>query len=165
MDLSETYSNNYSIIREYVKGYKPTPIKPAINPSITDLSYDPNSTVKTITQQQKNLSELEIQTICERYRNGASSYELAKEFGCHRRTISDTLKRNGVKVSHQAATKPELVKRVIELYAEMKTPKEVGAIVGIGGDTVRKVLKENGIYIRKSWEYPKKSKLSLNNTI
>ncbi len=155
VDLSETYSNNYSIIREYVKGYKPTSAKPTIDPSITDLSYDPNSTVKTITQQQKNLSELEIQTICERYKNGASSYELAKEFGCHRRTISDTLKRNGVEVSHQATAKPELVKKIIELYAEMKTPKEVGAIVGIGGDTVRKVLKENGIYIRKSWEYPK----------
>ena len=138
----QTYSNNYSIIREYVKGYKPTPVKPTIDPSITDLSYDPNSTVKTITQQQKNLSELEIQT----------------KFGCHRRTISDTLKRNGVEVSHQAATKPELVKRIIELYAEMKTPKEVGAIVGVGGDTVRKVLKENGIYIRKSWEYPKGTK-------
>lgn len=117
VDLSETYSNNYSIIREYVKGYKPTSVKPTIDPSITDLSYDPNSTVKTITQQQKNLSELEIQTICERYKNGASSYELAKEFGCHRRTISDTLKRNGVEVSHQATAKPELVKRIIELYA------------------------------------------------
>ena len=149
-------TNNYSIIREYVKGYKPTPVKPTIDPSITDLSYDPNSTVKTITQQQKNLSELEIQTICERYKNGASSYELAKEFGCHRRTISDTLKRNGVEVSHQATAKPELVKCIIKLYAEMKTPKEVGAIVGVGGDTVRKVLKENGIYIRKSWEYPRK---------
>ena len=59
MDLSETYSNNYSIIREYVKGYKPTPVKPTIDPSITDLSYDPNSTVKAITQQRKNLSELD----------------------------------------------------------------------------------------------------------
>lgn len=115
VDLSETYSNNYSIIREYIKGYKPTSVKPTIDPSITDLSYDPNSTVKTITQQQKNLSELEIQTICERYKNGASSYELAKEFGCHRRTISDTLKRNGVEVSHQATTKPELVKKIIEI--------------------------------------------------
>ena len=139
-------------VTDCLRIYKP------IQTIITDLSYDPNSTVKTITQQQKNLSELEIQTICERYKNGASSYELAKEFGCHRRTISDTLKRNGVEVSHQAATKPELVKRIIELYAEMKTPKEVGAIVGVGGDTVRKVLKENGIYIRKSWEYPKGTK-------
>ena len=156
VDLSETYSNNYSIIREYVKGNKPTPVKPTIDPSITDLSYDPNSTVKTITQQQKFLSELETQTICKKYQEGSSVYELAAEFGCHRRTVSDVLKRNGVTVSHKATEKPELVKRVIELYAEMKTPKEVGAIVGLEQGTVRQVLKENGIHIRQSWEYPKK---------
>ena len=154
--LSQTYSKNYLIVTKYVKEFHATSVNPDVDPSITDLSYDPNSIVKSITQQQKTLSELETRTICERYRNGASSYELAKEFGCHRRTISDALKRNGVEVSHRASTKPELVKRIIELYAEMKTPKEVGAIVGIGSDTVRKVLKENGIYIRKSWEYPRK---------
>ena len=151
----EIYSKNYLIVAKYVKEYHTTSVKSPVDPSITDLSYDPNSIVKTITQQQKTLSELEIRTICERYKNGASSYELARDFGCHRRTISDTLKRNGVEVSHRATTKPELVKRIIELYAEYKTPKEVGVIVGIGGDTVRKVLKENGVYIRKSWEYPR----------
>ena len=156
MGLSEINSKNYLIVAKYVKEYHTTSAKSPVDPSITDLSYEPNSIVKTITQQQKTLSELEIRTICERYKNGASSYELAKEFGCHRRTISDALKRNGVEVSHQASKKPELVKKIIELYAKYKTPKEVGAIVGIGGDTVRKVLKENGIYIRKSWEYPKK---------
>ena len=156
MGLSQTYSKNYLIVAKYVKEFHTTSINPDIDPSITDLSYDPNSIVKSITQQQKTLSELETRTICERYKNGASSYELAKEFDCHRRTISDALKRNGVEVSHQASKKPELVKRIIELYAEYKTPKEVGAIVGIGSDTVRKVLKENGIYIRKSWEYPNK---------
>lgn len=93
--------------------------------------------------------------ICKRYQSGDSVYKLAEDFGCHRSTISAVLKRNGVEVSHKASTKPELVKRVIELYAEMKTPKEVGAIVGLDCGTVRQVLKENGIYIRKSWEYPK----------
>lgn len=83
-------------------------------------------------------------------------YKLVADFGSHRRTISDTLKCNGIEVFHKATTKPELAKRAIELYTEMKTPKEVGAIVGVNGDTVRKVLKENGIYIRKSWEYPKR---------
>ena len=151
----EIYSKNYLIVAKHVKEYRATSVKSPVDPSITDLSYEPDSIVKTITQQQKTLSELEIRTICERYKNGASSYELAREFGCHRRTISDALKRNGVEVSHRASTKPELVKRIIELYAEYKTPKEVGAIVGIGSDTVRKVLKDNGIYIRKSWEYPK----------
>ncbi len=154
--LSETYSKNYVIVAEYVKSYIATPVEPTIDPEITDLSYDPNSTVKFITQQQKHLSETEIQLICKKYQAGASVYELAEEFGCHRRTISDALKRNGVEVSHKASAKPELVKKIIELYAEYKTPKEIGKIVSLDCGTVRKVLKENGVYIRKSWEYPKK---------
>lgn len=154
--LLEIYSKNYLIVAKYAKEYHITSVKSPVDPSVTDLSYEPNSIVKTITQQQKTLSELEIRTICERYKNGTSSYELAREFGCHRRTISDALKRNGVEVSHRASTKPELVKRIIELYADYKTPKEIGAIVGVGSDTVRNVLKDNGIYIRKSWEYPKR---------
>ena len=86
---------------------------------------------------------------------GRRNHNLAKEFGRRRRTISDALKRNGVEVPHQASKKPELTKRIVKLYAGYNTPKEIGAIVGNGGDTVRKVLKENGIYIRKSWEYRK----------
>lgn len=156
VDLSETYSNNYKIIRDFVKSHVTTPVKSGIEHSINNSPYDPNCIVKSIKQQQKNLSELEIQTIIHKYQSGSSSYELAKEFGCHRSTITAALRRNGIEISHKATTKPELVKRVIELYAEMKTPKEVGAIVGVNGDTVRKVLKENGVYIRKSWEYPKK---------
>ena len=37
----------------------------------------------------------------------------------------------------------------------MKTPKEVGTIVGINEGTVRNILHDNNVYIRKSWEYPK----------
>ena len=153
--LSETFSKNYKIIRDYVKNHVSTPVNTDVDPTITDQSYNPDYIVKSIKQQQKTLTEYEIQSIIQKYQNGTSSYDLAKEFCCHRRTITDALKRNGIEVSHRASTKPELVKRIIELYAEYKTPKEVGTIVGVGGDTVRKVLKENGIYIRKSWEYPK----------
>ena len=156
MGLSETYSNNYKIIRDYVKNHASTPVNTDVDPAITDQSYDPDYIVKSIKQQQKNLSELEIQTICKKYQSGSSSYELAKEFNCHRGTITAALRRNGIEVSHKATTKPELVKRVIELYAEMKTPKEVSSIVGINEGTVRSILHDNNVYIRKSWEYPKK---------
>ncbi|MCR4753307.1 MAG: hypothetical protein K5837_02710 [Candidatus Saccharibacteria bacterium] len=155
VELSETCSNNYEIIRDYVKNHASTPVNTDVDSAIVDQSYNPDYIVGSIKQQQKVLTELETRTICERYKNGASSYELAKEFGCHRRTICDALKRNGVEVSHQASKKPELTKRIIELYAEYKTPKEIGTIVGIDYNAVCKVLKENGIYIRKSWEYPK----------
>ena len=154
--LSETYSNNYKIIRDYVKNHASTPVDIDVDPAITDQSYNPDYIVKTIKQQQKVLTELETRTTIKRYQQGVSSYILAKEFGCHRSTITAALRRNGIEVSHKATTEPELVKRVIELYAEMKTPKEVGSIVGINEGTVRSILHDNNVYIRKSWEYPKK---------
>ena len=156
VDLSETYSNNYPIIREYVKGYKPTPVKPAIDPSITDLSYDPNSTIKTITQQQKTLSEAETRTIILKYQQGKSTYELAKEFGCHRYTISKALKDNGIEVTNQCAKKKVLAEMIMQMYSEWYKPQEIGEALGVSADTVRRILHDNNVYIRKSWEYPKK---------
>lgn len=157
VDLSQLYSN-HTTLWEYVNKVKSTPDNTTESDD-TKYPYPKEKAIRSITQHQKRLSKLEIQAICERYQNGASIYKLAADFGCHRRTISDTLKRNGVEVSHQATKKPELVKKIIELYAKMKTPKEVGAIVGITGDTVRTILKENGIHIRRSWEYLKNRKM------
>lgn len=154
VDLSEPYSN-FKTLFEYVKKVKSTPDN-TTDSEDKKYPYYKEKVIRSITQHQKCLTKLEIQAICDRYQNGVSIHKLAADFGCHRRTISDTLKRNGIEVSHLASKKPELVKKIIELYAEMKTPKEVGVIVGVNGDTVRKVLKVNGIYIRKSWEYPKK---------
>ena len=108
--LSETYSNNYKIIRDYVKNHASTPVDIDVDPAITDQSYNPDYIVKTIKQQQKVLTELETRTIIKRYQQGVSSYILAKEFGCHRSTITAALRRNGIEVSHKATTKPELVK-------------------------------------------------------
>ena len=154
--LSETYSNNYSIIREYVKNYSPTPIKTPADPAITDLSYDLNSTVKTIKQQQKSLSETETRTIIAKYQAGASTYELAKEFGCHRYTISKALKDNGIEVTNQCARKKVLAEMIMQLYSEWYRPQEIGEALGVSADTVRRILHDNNVYIRRSWEYPKK---------
>ena len=78
MGLSETYSNNYKIIRDYVKHHASTPVNTDVDPTITDQSYNPDYIVKSIKQQQKTLTEYEIQSIIQGYQNGASSYDLAK---------------------------------------------------------------------------------------
>lgn len=168
VDLSQLYSNPFLQIRSFkqqidpqISAHSPEPLtledrlETNVNISPKRQNVYGETEVCRIRQKQKALSEIEIQAVCKRYQSGDSVYKLAEDFKCHRSTISAVLKRNGVEVSHKASTKPELVKRVIELYAEMKTPKEVGAIVGLDCGTVRQVLKENGIYIRKSWEYPK----------
>lgn len=169
MDLSQLYSNPFLQIRKFKESINPLnsggnlddsdkktnpPTADNISPKRQNVYGE--TEVCRIRQKQKTLSEIEVQMVCKRYQSGDSVYELAKDFECHRSTISAVLKRNGVEVSHRASAKPELVKKVIELYAEMKTPKEIGTIVGLDCGTVRQVLKDNKIHIRKSWEYPKK---------
>ena len=84
-----------------------------VDPEITDISYDPDCIVSEIRQQQKDLSDDEIQQIAQRYTEGASIYELAREFDCHRGTISRHLKQQGVTVSNKVTDRPALVERVL----------------------------------------------------
>lgn len=149
VELTETNSN-YKIILDYVKNYKPSPDGNQIDPEMTDLSYNPDSVIKTITQKQKT------RTIIAKYQQGRSTYELAKEFGCHRATISRALKDNGIEVTNQCAKKTVLAEMIMQMYSEWYKPQEIGEALGVSADTVRRILHENNVYIRKSWEYPKK---------
>lgn len=168
VDLSQLYSNPFLQIKKFKEKLNPLdfgadsgdfaeksnpPAADNISPKRQNVYGE--TEVRRIRQKQKKLSDIEIQTICKRYQSGDSVYKLAIDFDCHRSTISAVLKRNGIEVTHLASKKPELVKKVIKLYSEMKTPKEVGTIVGINEGTVRNILHDNNVYIRKSWEYPK----------
>lgn len=155
VDLSETYSNNYSIISEYVKNYRPTPVKAPVDPKVTDLSYDPNSTVKIIKQQQKHLTEEETRTIVEKYNAGVSTYELAQEYGCHRYTISNALKRSGIVVDKHVEGRKYKTEEVIRLYVEeKKSVAELAKMYGVCDATIYKCLKRNGVYTKRTrWDY------------
>lgn len=130
--------------------------KPEIDPDITDQSYDPDVKVNAYKQNQKRLSDSEIRQIAERYSAGASTYELAGAFGCHRSTISRTLKKSGIEVTHEAAKRESLTAQVLQMYADYHKPVDIGKALGINAATVRKILHENGVRIRSSSEYPKK---------
>lgn len=136
VDLSQLYSNPFLQIRSFkqqidpqISAHSPEPLtledKLETNANISPKRQNVygKTEVCRICQKQKALSEIEIQAVCKRYQSGNSVYKLAEDFKCHRSTISAVLKRNGVEVSHKASTKPELVKRVIELYAENEDPK------------------------------------------
>ena len=124
-----------------------------INPDVTDISYDPGSKVNAYTQDQKRLSDEEIRQIAEKYSAGASTYELAAEFGCHRSTISRALKKSGIEVTHEASKRQALTERVLEMYEGYMRPVDIGKELGINVTTVRKILHENGVHIRSSSEY------------
>ena len=156
VELTQTYSKNYLIVAKYIKEYHTTTVNTDVDPSVTDLSYNPDSVIKTITQKQKTLSEAETRTIITKYQQGKSTYELAKEFDCHRATISRALKDNGIEATNQCAKKKVLAEMIMQMYSEWYKPQEIGEALGVSADTVRRILHENNIYIRKSWEYPKK---------
>lgn len=151
--LSEINSKNYDIILDKVKF---TPITPVTSSSISEYSDNVYNIKTEIKQQQKHLSNNEVLEIISKYKAGKSTYELAQEYGCHRRTISDNLKKQGIKVTNQLMERKGVVELVMQMYSEYYKPADIAKAVGINVDSVRKILKENNVYIRKSWEYPRK---------
>ena len=122
---------------------------------ITDTSYNPDCIVTEIRQQQKDLTDDEIRQVAQRYSEGASIYDLADEFGCHRGTISRHLKQQGITVSNKVTDRPALVERVLQMYADGMHTKQIGAELGITPKSVSKILHNNDIRIRHSTEYAK----------
>ena len=129
-----------------------THVEEPIDPTITDTSYDPDSTVKALKQQQKSLSEAEILEVIKKYKAGASTYDLAEEFGCHRATISATLKRNGVHVTCRKVDIPVAIK----MYESGKTTTEIAKLFDTDGSAISRTLRQNGVKMRKSWDYSRK---------
>ena len=155
MGLSEICSKNYIIVANYARNYCNTTVQAPIDPSITDLSYNPNSIVKSLKRQQKHLSKAETRTIVEKYKAGVSTYELAQEFGCHRCTISNALKRNGIVVDKHVEGRKYKTEEVIRLYTEeKKSVAELARMFDICDATIYKCLKRNGVYTKRTrWDY------------
>ena len=95
-------SKNYITVVEYLRKRHTTSVVEPLDPEVSDPLLYAESTVKVFKQKHKNLSEREVKTVIQKYKDGATTYELAKEFGCHRVTISATLKRNGIRLRNSS---------------------------------------------------------------
>ena len=123
---------------------------------LIDSSYSPEITVKSLIQQHKHgFSNNEIAEMARQYRAGKTIYELAKEFGCHRVTVSAILKRNGITVSVEKSEKMFDPAKAAELYEAGMKSKDIGIRFGVSEQTIRKCLKKQGIRIRTRWDYAK----------
>lgn len=98
---------------------------------------------------QRRLSDEQVDRIAEGYAAGKTVYELAVEFSCHRATVSAVLKRRGVALRLQPATKVE-VERMIALYQSGLSLAAVGKNLGINASTVLKYLRANGVPTRSA---------------
>lgn len=152
MGLSEINSKNYRIILDKVKYTPPSSVPD--NPTSTDSDNVYN--IKTeIKQQQKHLSNEELELIAQKYLAGISTYDLAKEFECHRYTISNNLKRMGINVSGHVEGRKYKTEEVIRLYTkERKSVKQIAQMFGVCDGTIYKCLKRNNISTQRTrWDY------------
>ena len=131
-------NSNFKMLSEKVKAIKVSiPVKSESDQALVDSSYDPNSIVKGISQQQKHLKPEEIEQIVQRYQNGESTYELAEVFGCHRSTIANNLRKQGVKVSIEKINLEE----AIMLYESGWTTKQLADRYHISDNAVSRRLR------------------------
>ena len=77
-----------------------------------------------------------------KYEAGATVYELAAEFGCHRTTVAERLKKAGVSMRGQPPA-PEAIDAMANLIASGLSPQAVGDQLGFCANTVRSCLRRD----------------------
>jgi DNA-binding CsgD family transcriptional regulator len=112
--------------------------------------------VHTIRQHSKRFTSDEIPSLIAEYKNGATVYELADKYGCHRNTISNTLKRNGVIVTIEKITDPGQLDGLMRLYKNGFTALQIAEKLDLGKTTVRRYLREGGVMMRTRWDYARR---------
>jgi len=100
-------------------------------------------------QKQVRLSVNEAALLCCDYREGATVYELAAKYGCHRNSVSAHLKRNGVKMRVRSLTEDQIL-QAIELYESGLSLVKVKERMGVTSETIRLRLIERGVVMRDS---------------
>ena len=103
--------------------------------------------VKGLCQRQNRLDDDSVGALVSKYKGGATVYELADQFDCHRTTISSVLKAQGVEVRH-APMAEEQVDRAAELYASGLSLAKVGQLMCVNAETVRQRLLKRGVALR-----------------
>ena len=121
--LSEINSKNYKVILDKVK--------------YASLTSVPDS--------------LKLMTFTNAYniKNGESTYKLAKEFNCHRSTIANNLRKQGIEVSIEKINLVEAIK----LYELGWTTKQLAERYHMSDNAVSRRLKKAGIRMRTRWGY------------
>jgi hypothetical protein len=105
---------------------------------ITSSDYRLNGSIR---QRQRRLTEAQVVEMAAKYKAGATVYELANEFGCHRATAAKRLKKAGIAMRLQSPT-IEDIDSMANLIASGLSPQAVGEKLGFCANTVRNCLRE-----------------------
>ena len=100
-----------------------------------------------IRQRQRRLTEAQVIEMAARYQEGATVYDLAAEFGCHRTTVAARIKEAGIAMRCQSPTS-EAIDSMVQLYASGLSFLEVGKQLGFCANTVQNGLQGRRIQVR-----------------
>ena len=95
-----------------------------------------------IRQRQRRLTEAQTVEMAAKYEAGATVYELAAEFGCHRTTVAERLKRVGIAMRLQSPGTVD-IQSMETLYESGLSYPEIGRQLGYAANTVRNYLREH----------------------
>ena len=121
-------------------------------PSVTPLPLRGDHNHASLLSGPRSLRRLtddQIQTLAERYRHGATTNELAREFGIHRRTVSAHLHRSGTTMRRQGLTDSDAA-RAARLYENGWPLTCIGDQLGVDPKTVWSRLTNLGVRMRDS---------------
>ncbi|MHB1314129.1 MAG: helix-turn-helix domain-containing protein [Christensenellales bacterium] len=154
--LSDIDTNNYAKVLDYKKSLSRDPVlqRKAISGEPIQTPNSQERIVNKLHQQQKRLSDEEIDCIISGYQNGQTVYELAEQYGCHRMTISNKLKVAGVTIRRLPPSNNQIDK-MVELYRSGLSLENVGKRVGTAAKTVLKYLKQRDVETRDTHGYAK----------
>ena len=137
MALSTADSNKWVLLKE---GHLEKQAPEVITPS----DYRLNGPIR---QQQRRLTGIQVSEMAARYEAGATVYELATEFGCHRTTVAERLKKAGFAMRGQPPTSGD-IDSMANLYVSGLSLTEVGQQLGFCANTVGNCLRERQIRVR-----------------
>jgi len=99
--------------------------------------------VTELRQRQRRVTEAEVTRLVARYAQGATTYELAAEFGCKRATVASTLRRAGVELnaSRRLRLDDGLLIQVTELRSLGLSIREIARRTGVSRTKVDRYLR------------------------
>lgn len=101
----------------------------------------------------RRLNLAERSELVELYRSGKNTYELGRQFGIHRATVSRTLKHAGVEMRYQGLS-AEQIAEAANLYGAGNSLARIGEHFGVDHGTVWRQLRNQGVQMRDTHGRP-----------
>ncbi len=103
------------------------------------------------TRTARQLAAPDLDRLVRTYRDGATVYELAGQFGIHRTTVGKHLRARGVDTTPPGLA-PEDIPAAAELYRQGWSLARIAERYDATAGTVRTRLLEVGVWMREPWE-------------